>query len=520
MGGEWHILFSPSENFLKPYVVLMNFKPKKALTDQEVKKGLSLVIGDGLAAEAMITFTSGAFLIAMALLIGASNFQIGLLAALPTFTNIFQLISIWLVRKFHNRKAVTVLSTILARVPLVIIGSLLLLFPEDISVNTLIVFLFFHFFFGSIAGPSWNSWIKDIVPHQSLGAYFSRRTSYTQALNVVLSVMLALTVDYIKNRHQEYELLAYAIMFALAGIVGIIGAVILSRVSEPQTYLARENIFRLLKRPLQDTNFVRLLTFNSAWVFALNIATPFFTVYMMKSMQLSLSYIIGLTVISQLFGIFTVRIWGAYADKYSNKTIIAILAPLYILCMIAWCFVGIYTRFYANLGLLVVIHIFTGISTAGVNLSLTNIGLKLAPSEDAIVYLSARNIITAFFSSIAPLIGGSLADYFENRSLVINAEWTGPALNKVLHLLSLHEWTFVFLIGALMALLALELLIYVNETGEVEKGLVRRIMRKNLRITLKDYFIIGNLIGWHDDLWTLIRRKASRLYFRKPHTPS
>jgi hypothetical protein len=45
------------------------------------------------------------------------------------------------------------------------------------------------------------------------------------------------------------------------------------------------------------------------------------------------------------------------------------------------------------------------------NLSITNIGLKLAPA-DAIVYLSAKNIITAFFSSVAPLVGGYLADFF------------------------------------------------------------------------------------------------------------
>jgi hypothetical protein len=102
----------------------------------------------------------------------------------------------------------------------------------------------------------------------------------------------------------------------------------------------------------------------------------------------------------------------------------------------------------------------------------------------------------------------------------VNAEWTGPRLNKVLHLLSLHEWTFVFLIGALMAVLALELLVHVNEVGEVEKKLVRRIMRKNLQTNLRDYFVIGNLIGWHEQLWSLIRRKASRLYLRKPATRS
>ncbi|MBS1606232.1 MAG: MFS transporter, partial [Bacteroidetes bacterium] len=72
----------------------MILPPKETpLSDAEVQRGLRMVIGDGMTTEAMTVFTGGAFLTAMALLMGASNFQIGVLAGLPTFTNIFQLVS-------------------------------------------------------------------------------------------------------------------------------------------------------------------------------------------------------------------------------------------------------------------------------------------------------------------------------------------------------------------------------------------------------------------------------------------
>src|SRR5688572_2080861 len=108
----------------------MNLRPKKELTEAEINTGLKLVIGDGLAAEAMTTLTGGAFLVAMAILMGASNFQIGLLAALPTFTNVFQLLSIWLVRRYNNRRAISVICSLLARFPLLIVGTLVLLFSR------------------------------------------------------------------------------------------------------------------------------------------------------------------------------------------------------------------------------------------------------------------------------------------------------------------------------------------------------------------------------------------------------
>src|SRR5438045_9402958 len=177
----------------------MNFKPSETLSLKEVNRGLNLVIKDGLAAEAMSVLTGGTFLVAMSVMLGASNFQIGLLAALPTFTNIFQLIAIWLVQRYNNRKAVAVLTNILARFPLLVIGSLPFLFSTETSIQVLIFLLFFHYFFGSIAGASWNSWMKDLVPEEKLGSYFSHRTRLTQTLNVIFSLLLALALDHIKK---------------------------------------------------------------------------------------------------------------------------------------------------------------------------------------------------------------------------------------------------------------------------------------------------------------------------------
>jgi hypothetical protein len=114
----------------------------------------------------------------------------------------------------------------------------------------------------------------------------------------------------------------------------------------------------------------------------------------------------------------------------------------------------------------------------------------------------------AAFTGIAPLCGGWLADYFVNRSLNVDVSWTGPKGQRLMHFLSLHEWGFLFLISALIAVLSLEWLAAVREKGEAEKDLVVRIMRSNLRNNLKDYFIIGNLINLHGHLKSIIRRSA------------
>lgn len=463
----------------------MKFQTSEHLTDQQVKSGLKLIIGDGLTAEAMVTLTGGTFLMAMAVGMGASNFQIGLLASLPTFTNIFQLISIWLVQKYNNRRAVMVISSFFARTPLFIIGLLPFLFSTGTSVQVLIFLLSLHYFFGSIAGASWNSWMKDLVPENILGTYFSRRSRLTQTLNVVLSLALALGLDYIKKYYPQMELTAYSIMFVLGAIIGMLGVYYLSRTPEPRSYLAKENVFKLFRKPLKDKNFKQLLAFNSFWAFALNIATPFFSVYMMKSLHLPLSTIIGLGLLAQVSSIFSIQMWGRYSDKYSNKTIMRISAPIYIACILAWTFTAMGSSNIFTLGLLALINVFTGISTAGINLALNNICLKLSPKDEAIVYISARNVIVASVSAVGPIVGGWMADFFSKRSLQWSINWQGPKGNTVLSLLELHNWNFLFVIGGLLAIASLYLLKNLKEEGEVEKGIVIGKMRVAFRETVK-----------------------------------
>lgn len=462
----------------------MGFKPSENLNEEQIKSGLKLVIADGLAAESMVALTGGTFLVAMALHMGASNFQLGLLAALPTFSSIFQLVAVWLVQRYNNRKAITVIFSSLARFPLFVIGAMPLLFTGGSSVYALIFFLFFHYYFGAVAGASWNSWMRDLVPTDQLGAYFSHRGRLTQILNVILSLAIACILDYVKAHYPQYELASYSWMFIAGGAFGIAGIFMLGRTPEPASKITDANFFQLLQKPVRDLNFRKLLAFNSFWAFALNLATPFFSVYMMKTLGIQLSYIIALGIINQLCGIFSIKLWGRYSDKYSNKTIIRICAPVYIACLIAWAFTGMPSNFNGVISLLAIINVLSGISIAGINLAINNMGMKLAPKDEAIVYLSVKNMVVAFFSAVAPLAGGLLADFFASHQLVWNFEWHSTEGVSFIPMIDLKGWCFFFIIGGLLAMYSLRLLAPVKEQGEVAKDKVVTILRSRFRHTV------------------------------------
>lgn len=456
-----------------PETGTMDFTPKVDLSQEEIDHGLKLVVRDGIASEMMVTLTGGAFLVSLALLMGASNFQVGLIAALPTLANLFQLLAIWLVHRYANRRAITVTGLTLSRLPLLLIAALPFLFPATVGIYLLIGLLFLHFFFGSIAGTSWSSWMKDLVPESMLGEYFSNRSRKIAIVSVTFSLAAATALDYVEANFEEDIAAAYSVMFVIAGIVGLYGASVLARTPEPKIFPIKQNLLRMFARPIKEKNFRNLLVFNSLWAFAVNLAAPFFTVYMLKMLGFPLSYVIAFTIVSQLSNIFFIRIWGRYSDKYSNKTVLRTAAPLYLAAILGWTFTTFPDQHMLTIPLLVVIHILSGIALSGINLALGNIGYKLAPGkQEAIVFLSTRALVTAFFSGIAPVIGGLFADFFARRQLNWNIEWDSPAGDRVIHTLSLQSWDFFFVTAFVFGIFALSRLGSVQEKGATKRRVV------------------------------------------------
>ena len=477
----------------------MNFKTSPNLNGTQLQSGLKYIVKEGLAGEVMVNLTGGTFLIAMVLHLGATNFQIGLLAALPIFANVFQLVSVWLVKKYENRRAITLISSFIARFALIIVGVLPFAFTGVGSVEVLIFLLSIHYLFGSIAGGSWNSWMKDLVPDSMLGKYFSHRTKLMQIISVSSNLLIAIFLDYLKTHSPENLTQSYYIMILAGAFAGMLGLYWLSKADEPKPLPATENVFLQMTKPLKDVNFRNLLIFNSFWAFALNLAVPFFTVFMMKTIGLSLTYIMALMIIGQLSGIFSIKMWGRYADRYSNKTIINVCAPLYIVCIFAMVFAAIPGQLLYSVIILLVINIFSGISVSGINLALNNIGMKLAPAQHATAYISTKTIVISLASAIAPMLGGLAADFFTTHQLVWTIEWRSVSGNSALNMINLHGWNFFFIIGGILAIFSLKTLSNVKEAGEVNKDRVavylRGRMRKNIARGAKSIVPVFNSNG-------------------------
>jgi len=465
----------------------ITFKTEDTLNENQIQSALKFIIRDGVASQAMGILTGGAFLIAFAVKLGASNFVIGLLAAIGPLSQLLQLPSIFLVEKIRNRRLITVVAAGLSRLCWLIIALSPFIFPAKIAIAVLLVLLTVVSAFGAIAGCSWNSWMRDIIPENIMGSFFSKRMRIAVGVGIALSILAAVYLDFWKKQFADQELAGYSILFLVGFAAGMLGLLFLAKTPEtkmPQI-LEKQKILKLLSRPFKDENFRKLIAFMCSWNFAVNLAGPFFMVYMLKRLGLSMSFIIGLSIVSQVFNFLFLKIWGRYTDRFSNKSVLAISGPLFIFSILAWTFTTMPEKYFLTIPLLVAIHVVMGLASAGVSLASGNISLKLAPKGQATAYLATNTITNSIAAGIAPILGGKFADFFSGRQLDWTLKYTSPSGEFALPTLNLQQWDFFFAFAFLIGLYALHRLAMVKEEGEVEEKIVAQELFTEVRTQVR-----------------------------------
>ncbi len=189
-------------------------------------------------------------------------------------------------------------------------------------------------------------------------------------------------------------------------------------------------------------------------------------------LELDMRLIITLQVLSQIMNFVSFHLWGKISDRYSNKSVLSVSGPLYLICIFIFTFTTLPNKYVLTMPLLLMIHVFIGIATAGVTLATGNIGLKLAPKGQATAYLAANSLVNSVAAGIAPIIGGNFVDLFSGYALSWTLKWQSPSGVITFETLDLQHWDFFFILACLFGLYAMHRLAKVKEVGEVEEEIV------------------------------------------------
>ena len=419
---------------------------------------------------------SGGMMAAYALALGANNLQVGILAALPFMAQVTRLPAILLVERFRARKAVGWPAFAGMQLAWLLLGLVPLIWdtPGNTAVLMAIIFLGAWGLLSSTWAITSNTWLRDLVPPDNMASYFGRRLARITIAASLVGLAGSFFVRWWENAAQPGdEVLAFS--FLLIGGVctfGIFGPFAVSRVMEPMmppTVRSRQSPVKMLLEPARDPNYSRLLKFLFVWSVTSNLAIPFFAVYMLKVIGLSVPTVMALTVLGQFSNVLFVRVWGGFADRVGSKTVLSLSASLYLLVIIGWVFTTYPERYFLTMPLLVALHLLGGAAASGVTLTLNTLSLKVAPEGRSVPFSGMAGMITGLGAGIGPILGGLIADYLSVRSLDLSVTWSAPGGMTALPAVSLSGFEFLFGTAFVLGLLSLNLLVPLREEGEIPR---------------------------------------------------
>ena len=417
---------------------------------------------DGVFATIFGTLTGGVFLTGFAIYLGMTEFQIGLLAAMPYAATLFQPpASIWIGRT-GKRKRVAVVNNGAARLVwlLILATALTPLFPAATKIPMVMGLVFVSHSFLSVSYVSWLSWLSDLVPDQMFGRFFGTRNMFNGIAGMASVFLFGHLLEYIADRFPNGHPVGFGIVFVFGVACGMASLAFLSRVSEPPVQPQGPGMrFADLLKPFRDANIRCFLLYALLWNFSVFFAAHFFALYFLRDLGFSYGFVATLGMISAIADLTAMRIWGTLSDRFRNKAVIQACSWIVALAPFLWTFVR-----PRDVWLPVLLHIAGGGFWAGIQLCTNNLVLRISPKRERAVCISLHNIVAGVGATTAPVLAG------------LALEFLGSPHSRFLpeNMVPLQA---VFLCSSAMRILSLQFLRRVHEPEEVPVGQIIRILR-------------------------------------------
>src|SRR3989344_3455064 len=375
---------------------------------KKIKKSLKYSIYDG-AGNAINDGSGISYIAPFAIALKASNNQIGLLSSIPNLiAPISQLWSTKAIQKIKSRKKIVIFSALMQTLMWIPIILIPFLFLKNGPIVLIITFSIFAIF-ASFLGPVWASWMGDLVPEKKRGRYFGNRSKITGLVALIVSLGAGFFLD-IFPKNDVFK--GFVILFMIALVGRLISIFFLSKKYEPKFEIDEKYQFSFTQftKKMSSNNFGKFTIYLILMMFAVYVASPFFTVYLLKQLNLSYTTFTIISVASSLATLISLPLWGKFADKYGNMRIIklsGLLVP----------FVPFLFLFSTNIIYLLIIQVFSGIAWAGFNLSTTNFVYDSTTPQRRTACIAYQNIWVGVGIFLGTTVGGLLATHVPVKSL-------------------------------------------------------------------------------------------------------
>ena len=345
------------------------------------------------------------FLPAFALAMGTSEVTAGLIASIPFLAgSTLQLATPRAIEKFNSYRRWVVLLAVLQAIcfmPLVALAAR----GGKVSDWLLFAIVTVYWACSLAASPAWNAWMSTVVPRNLRPRYFASRSHLGQ-LGLLVGLILGGGILHVAKKN-GFELQAFAALFVMSAGFRIGSAYCLRNQSEDKGCLKSHRRLSLMEcvqtlRSGAEGHTIRFLL----WVtVAVQFASPFFTPFMLKKLELSYGAYMVMVAGSFLAKIFTFRTLSRAARNMDPYKLIKIGLTGAALSPALWLVSD-------NFHYLLLTQVVGGACWALYDMGVTLVLFGAIRDEIRTSILSFYNFASAFMICVGSGIGGQILSAF------------------------------------------------------------------------------------------------------------
>lgn len=364
----------------------------------------SLIVSwkEGIPASIMQSLADD-YSIPLALFLGATPVEIGLLVAVPTLVS--SITQLW------TSKVVDLTGSRLRSLVSTVAGQALCLLPIAFlpclagswRIGMFIVLVTFFRIFGSFISTIWGSLTSDYLPAEERGQYFGWRSRIVGVAGILGTIWGGvLLFSYQAN----LQAAGFMILVLAAAFARFLSAGLMTRMQDPPAVKKPGDHFTffMFLRRFRESNFVKFVFYVASVMFATNLAAPFFTVYMLRDLHFNYLLFMTIRFASVVAGLVSFPIWGKHADAVGNAKILKLTSFLIPAIPLLWMVSPVPAY-------LVCVEIFSGFVWGGFNLCALNFIYDATSSGKRIRCLS----YFAFINGVAIFLGASAGGFLVER---------------------------------------------------------------------------------------------------------
>lgn len=254
--------------------------------------------------------------------------------------------------------------------------------------------------FSAMVTPAWNALIGDVASRSKRASFIGSLSFYSN-LSMLFAGIFFLIYTMVK---QTRGVSVYYLPFGIAGVVGVLGTLVMLYAQEPEKKMVLHSKRSLIYIIKNDKDFSYFLFAQGFYNFFMAISWPLLFITTVQVLKASSFEIALVNLIGLIFTVPFLKIFGRITDRFGPRIPMLLSRVMFIPVPLVYAFANSIYDIY-------LLNALTGISTAFANVAFLAYLLDSSPSEDRGKYIGLYNTVIGFVTFFGSIFGGFLAQF-------------------------------------------------------------------------------------------------------------